>query len=148
VIEALKLRSGGRLDLPEGTVYPVLHRLEAAGLLASSAGGARCLTTLRREPTIPRREGVVLARRAGVVLARRAGVVLARRAGVVLARRAGVVLARRAGVLVLVVTGAGIVTHDPYDGAIRGMLEAAACLTGYGLLGGYLGLRRRDGASS
>jgi hypothetical protein len=124
VIEALKLRSGGRLDLPEGTVYPVLHRLEAAGLLASSAGGARCLTTLRREPTIPRREGVVLARRAGVVLA------------------------RRAGVLVLVVTGAGIVTHDPYDGAIRGMLEAAACLTGYGLLGGYLGLRRRDGASS
>jgi hypothetical protein len=132
VIEALKLRSGGRLDLPEGTVYPVLHRLEAAGLLASSAGGARCLTTLRREPTIPRREGVVLARRAGVVLA----------------RRAGVVLARRAGVLVLVVTGAGIVTHDPYDGAIRGMLEAAACLTGYGLLGGYLGLRRRDGASS
>jgi hypothetical protein len=124
VIEALKLRSGGRLDLPVGTVYPVLHRLEAAGLLASSAGGARCLTTLRREPTIPRREGVVLARRAGVVLA------------------------RRAGVLVLVVTGAGIVTHDPYDGAIRGMLEAAACLTGYGLLGGYLGLRRRDGASS
>ena len=43
VIEALKLRSGGRLDLPEGTVYPVLHRLEAAGLLASkwSDGGRR-----------------------------------------------------------------------------------------------------------
>jgi DNA-binding PadR family transcriptional regulator len=35
VIEALKLRSGGRLELPEGTVYPVLHRLEAAGMLAS-----------------------------------------------------------------------------------------------------------------
>jgi PadR family transcriptional regulator PadR len=35
VIEALKLRSGGRLDLPEGTVYPVLHRLEAGGLLTS-----------------------------------------------------------------------------------------------------------------
>jgi DNA-binding PadR family transcriptional regulator len=36
IIEELKLRSGGDLALPEGTVYPALHRLEAAGLLASS----------------------------------------------------------------------------------------------------------------
>ncbi len=35
VIEALKLRSQGRLDLPEGTVYPALHRLERTGLLSS-----------------------------------------------------------------------------------------------------------------
>lgn len=35
VIEALKARSGGRLALPEGTVYPALHRLEADGLLRS-----------------------------------------------------------------------------------------------------------------
>ena len=35
VIEALKQRSAGKLALPEGTVYPVLHRLERAGLLAS-----------------------------------------------------------------------------------------------------------------
>lgn len=35
VIEALKSRSGGKLALPEGTVYPALHRLERAGLLAS-----------------------------------------------------------------------------------------------------------------
>jgi PadR family transcriptional regulator PadR len=35
VIEALKSRSDGRLDLPEGTVYPALHRLERGGLLAS-----------------------------------------------------------------------------------------------------------------
>jgi PadR family transcriptional regulator, regulatory protein PadR len=35
VIEALKARSQGRLDLPEGTVYPALHRLERNGLLAS-----------------------------------------------------------------------------------------------------------------
>lgn len=35
VIEALRERSGGQLDLPEGTVYPALHRLEAAGHLAS-----------------------------------------------------------------------------------------------------------------
>src|SRR5437763_16912764 len=36
IIERLKQRSGGELSLPEGTVYPALHRLEAAGLLASS----------------------------------------------------------------------------------------------------------------
>jgi PadR family transcriptional regulator len=44
VISALKDTSGGVFDLPEGTVYPSLHRLEAAGLLASewdSAGGRR-----------------------------------------------------------------------------------------------------------
>jgi DNA-binding PadR family transcriptional regulator len=35
VIEALKDRSGGKLALPEGTVYPALHRLERSGLLAS-----------------------------------------------------------------------------------------------------------------
>jgi DNA-binding PadR family transcriptional regulator len=35
VIEALKQRSGGALALPEGTVYPALHRLEADGLLKS-----------------------------------------------------------------------------------------------------------------
>jgi DNA-binding PadR family transcriptional regulator len=36
VIEQLKQRSGGAFDLPEGTVYPVLHRLEAEGLLSSA----------------------------------------------------------------------------------------------------------------
>jgi DNA-binding PadR family transcriptional regulator len=44
VIEELKQRSGGALMLPEGTVYPALHRLERAGLLASgwsSAHGRR-----------------------------------------------------------------------------------------------------------
>jgi DNA-binding PadR family transcriptional regulator len=35
VIEQLRLRSGDAFDLPEGTVYPVLHRLEQAGMLAS-----------------------------------------------------------------------------------------------------------------
>jgi PadR family transcriptional regulator, regulatory protein PadR len=35
VIEEIKRRSGEAFDLPEGTVYPVLHRLEEAGLLAS-----------------------------------------------------------------------------------------------------------------
>lgn len=36
VIGALKERSEGEFDLPEGTVYPSLHRLEREGLLASS----------------------------------------------------------------------------------------------------------------
>jgi PadR family transcriptional regulator PadR len=35
-IERLRARSGGAFDLPEGTVYPALHRLEHAGLLRSS----------------------------------------------------------------------------------------------------------------
>jgi len=35
VIAALKGRSEGQFDLPEGTVYPSLHRLEDAGLVAS-----------------------------------------------------------------------------------------------------------------
>ncbi|MDE3130666.1 MAG: helix-turn-helix transcriptional regulator [Acidobacteriota bacterium] len=40
VIEALKARSGGSLALPEGTVYPALHRLEADGLLHSEWSAA------------------------------------------------------------------------------------------------------------
>lgn len=35
IIEELRRRSGGTFDLPEGTIYPALHRLERQGLLAS-----------------------------------------------------------------------------------------------------------------
>ncbi|MFC4951003.1 PadR family transcriptional regulator [Pseudonocardia sp. GCM10023141] len=35
VIEVLRTGSGGRIDLPTGTVYPALHRLERAGLVRS-----------------------------------------------------------------------------------------------------------------
>lgn len=35
VMEALREDSGGRFDLPTGTVYPALHRLERAGLITS-----------------------------------------------------------------------------------------------------------------
>lgn len=35
IITALRERSQGAFDLAEGTIYPALHRLEAAGLLAS-----------------------------------------------------------------------------------------------------------------
>jgi len=35
LIAALRERSDGAFDLPEGTVYPVLHRLERGGEIAS-----------------------------------------------------------------------------------------------------------------
>jgi DNA-binding PadR family transcriptional regulator len=43
-MQALRVRSGGHVDLPTGTVYPALHRLERAGLVRASwsaAGGRR-----------------------------------------------------------------------------------------------------------
>src|SRR5258708_11576613 len=36
IIEALRQATGGRLDLPTGTIYPALHRLEQARLIAGS----------------------------------------------------------------------------------------------------------------
>ena len=36
VKEALRQRSAGRFDLPTGTVYPALHRLERSGLITGS----------------------------------------------------------------------------------------------------------------
>jgi PadR family transcriptional regulator, regulatory protein PadR len=36
IITKLRERSEGTFDLPEGTVYPALHRLETSGLLGSS----------------------------------------------------------------------------------------------------------------
>ena len=38
VKEALREGSGGRFDLPTGTIYPALHRLERAGLIAGDPG--------------------------------------------------------------------------------------------------------------
>jgi DNA-binding PadR family transcriptional regulator len=36
VIEAVRAGSGGAFDLPTGTVYPALHRLERAGYIQSN----------------------------------------------------------------------------------------------------------------
>jgi PadR family transcriptional regulator, regulatory protein PadR len=44
IMEALRAGSGGQFDLPTGTVYPALRRLEQAGLIRgtwSEAGGRR-----------------------------------------------------------------------------------------------------------
>lgn len=53
IIEEIRRRSGGDFDFPEGTIYPVLHRLEAAGLLASewseAAGRRRRVYALTRK---------------------------------------------------------------------------------------------------
>ena len=64
IVEELSRRSGGEFDLPEGTIYPALYRLERGGLLRStwdrSAGrprrvyqltraGSRALADRRRE---------------------------------------------------------------------------------------------------
>lgn len=50
VIEALRERSGGLFDLPTGTIYPALHRLQRTGLISSQwedgAGRRRRVYTL------------------------------------------------------------------------------------------------------
>ena len=35
IAEEIRARSGGEFDLPEGTIYPALYRLEGSGLLDS-----------------------------------------------------------------------------------------------------------------
>ena len=60
VIEALRDRSEGAFELAEGTLYPVLHRLEDDGLLSSAwsdAAGRR-----RRVYRLTRRGRSALAR--------------------------------------------------------------------------------------
>jgi DNA-binding PadR family transcriptional regulator len=63
IVEALRERSGGHFALPEGTVYPALHRLEADGLLRSEwavVGGRR-----RRQYELTDRGQAALGERSG-----------------------------------------------------------------------------------
>jgi hypothetical protein len=46
-----------------------------------------------------------------------------------------------AGAVALAVAAAGVAQADPFDGALRGLADGAACLGGFALLGRYLGLR-------
>ena len=65
IIETIRQRSNDTFDLPEGTVYPALHRLEAVCLLDSTwttpAGGRRrrvyALTDAGRAALASRRDG-------------------------------------------------------------------------------------------
>jgi len=67
LIAALRERSNGTFDLPEGTVYPALHRLEGDGLISSewstngprrrreyrlTAAGAAAIAVKQREWTV------------------------------------------------------------------------------------------------
>lgn len=64
IIETIRQRSSGAFDLPEGTIYPALHRLEQAGLLESTwttpPGGRR-----RRVYSLTRAGIAALAERKG-----------------------------------------------------------------------------------
>ena len=60
IIDELRRRSRGTFDLPEGTVYPALYRLEDGGLVSSSwvtDGGRR-----RRVYALTRRGRAALGR--------------------------------------------------------------------------------------
>ena len=46
-----------------------------------------------------------------------------------------------AAAIVVVLGLQGVVADDPYDGIARGLLDGAACLSGFAVLGRYLGLR-------
>ena len=53
IMQETRRRSGSAFDLPEGTIYPALHRLEQSGLLSSrwavgDAGRQRRLYSLTR----------------------------------------------------------------------------------------------------
>jgi PadR family transcriptional regulator, regulatory protein PadR len=52
VLQRLTQLSGGEFDLPEGTIYPALHRLERGGLLSSqkSTHRGRIRRTYRLTP--------------------------------------------------------------------------------------------------
>ncbi len=41
----------------------------------------------------------------------------------------------------VLIVAAGVVQDDPFDGALRGVADGLACMTGFALLGRYLGLR-------
>src|SRR5699024_8832437 len=76
VIERLGVRSGGQRDLPTGTVYPALRRLESAGHVASKwseVGGRkrrtyRLTASGRRALAARREEWSTFARVVGDVL--------------------------------------------------------------------------------
>ena len=58
IIQEIRPRSAGAFDLPEGTVYPVLHRLKKNGLLSSrwtiaESGRKRRTYTLTRQGVRP-----------------------------------------------------------------------------------------------
>src|SRR5258708_18120398 len=64
VIQEIRRRSGGEFDLPEGTIYPALHRLEQTGLLGSRWTVAESGRQRRVYSLTPRRPRALAAPRA------------------------------------------------------------------------------------
>jgi PadR family transcriptional regulator, regulatory protein PadR len=63
VIAALRQRSAGEFDLPEGTVYPALHRLERTGLLTSAWADGSGRRRREYQITMPGRTALAARRR-------------------------------------------------------------------------------------
>ncbi len=61
IMEKVRRDSGGTFDLPEGTIYPALHRLERSGLLTSRWSEGE--TRRRRVYQVTRKGAKALARR-------------------------------------------------------------------------------------
>src|SRR2546430_14721575 len=57
IMEALRAGSGGQLDLPTGTIYPALHRLQRARVLQTPRAPARGGRPPPLPPDPPRRPG-------------------------------------------------------------------------------------------
>ena len=76
IVSELRRRTGGDFDLPEGTIYPALYRLERARLLASAwsdVGGRRRRTyrltrSGRTALAARRREWVAFSRNVAAVI--------------------------------------------------------------------------------
>jgi PadR family transcriptional regulator, regulatory protein PadR len=64
VIEEIRRKSGQAFDLPEGTIYPALHRLELAGLLSSEWVTAESGRRRRVYALTRRGDGALAERRA------------------------------------------------------------------------------------
>jgi hypothetical protein len=46
-----------------------------------------------------------------------------------------------AALVAIAIAGVGVIQADPYDGILRGLADAIACLAGFAVLGRYLGLQ-------
>lgn len=71
LVQGIRLRTGGVLEFGEGCVYPVLHRLEAEGLLRGSreAVGGRTRVVYRLAPAGRKRLAAATSRWEQVVAA-------------------------------------------------------------------------------
>ena len=82
VLQELKLRSGGAFDLPEGTIYPALYRLERDRLVRSRWTEAKGRRRRVYRITVAGQEALAVRRLEWATFARAVEAVLARSGGV------------------------------------------------------------------